>query len=92
MYTTKKKIVKSYTTKKGDTLRIIGKKVYGLNTVNNASVIYKKNKAKINNALKSKFNGKFTKRIYTADLPAGVKLTIPQYIGYDYLVDVTGKE
>ncbi len=77
--TNKKKIVKSYTTKKGDTLRLVGKKVYGVNTLNNAEAIYKKNKSKVNNALSGKFNGKSTKRIYTSPLPAGIKLAIPGY-------------
>lgn len=78
----KKKIVKSYTTRKGDTLRIVGKKVYGKNTQNNASVIYKKNKKVLNKALHSQFGGKFTKRVATATLPAGLKLSIPQQVTY----------
>lgn len=75
----KKKIPSSYQTKKGDTLRVIGKKVYGKNTVNNASVLYKKNKKEIDKALKSKWNGKFSKRIYTESLPGGMKLKVPGY-------------
>ncbi len=75
--TTKKKIVKSYTSKKGDTLLAISRKVYGIGNVNNAGVIYKKNKKKVDRALKSKFGGKFSKRIYTTALPAAVRLTIP---------------
>lgn len=77
--TNKKKIVRSYTTKKGDTLRLIGKKVYGINTLSNAEVIYKRNKKKIDASLRKKFGGKFTKRIYTTSLSAGIKLTIPGY-------------
>lgn len=87
--TNKKKIVRSYTTKKGDTLRLVGKKVYGINTLNNAQEIYKKNKSRINTLLRSKFGGKFTKRIYTTPLPAGKKLTIP---GYYENLDSTIKE
>lgn len=78
--TKKKKIPSSYQTKKGDTLRLIGKKVYGKNTVNNASVLYKKNKKQIDKVLKSKFNGKFSKRIYTESIPGGVKLKVPGYV------------
>lgn len=80
--TDKKKIVKSYTTRKGDTLRIISRKVYGKDTLNNASIIYKKNKKTLDKALKSRFGGKYTKRTATAVLPAGMKLTIPQKITY----------
>lgn len=80
--TKKKKIVKSYTTKKGDTLRLVGKKVYGKNTLNNASVLYKNNKKKIDKALKSKFQGKFSKKIYTESLPKGIKMKIPAYVEY----------
>lgn len=75
--TTKRKIVKSYTTKKGDTLRIIGKKVYGVNSKNNAEVLYKKNKKKFASVLKTKFAGKFTKRLYTTSLPAGIRISVP---------------
>lgn len=75
--TTKKKIVKSYTSKKGDTLLMISRKVYGIGNVNNAGVIYKKNRKKVDHALKGKFGGKFSKRIYTSPLPAAVRLTIP---------------
>lgn len=80
--TKKKKIPKTYQTQKGDTLRLVGKKVYGKNTVNNASVIYKKNKKQIDKALSSTFHGKFSKRIYTASLPKGMKLKIPGYEKY----------
>lgn len=75
--TTKKKIVKSYTSKKGDTLLAISRKVYGIGNTNNAGAIYKKNKKKVDRALKSKFRGKFSKRIYTTALPVTVCLTIP---------------
>ncbi len=75
--TTKKKIVKSYTSKKGDTLLAISRKVYGIGNTNNAGAIYKKNKKKVDRALKSKFRGKFSKRIYTTALPVAVCLTIP---------------
>lgn len=75
--TTKKKIVKSYTSKKGDTLLAISRKVYGIGNINNAGVIYKKNKKKVDRALKGKFGGKFSRRIYTTVLPAAVRLTIP---------------
>ena len=75
--TTKRKIVKSYTTKKGDTLRMIGKKVYGVNSQNNAEVLYKKNKKKFASVLKTKFAGKFTKRLYTTSLPAGIRISVP---------------
>lgn len=77
--TTKKKIAKSYKTKKGDTLLIISRKVYGIGNTNNAGVIYKKNKKKVDRALKGKFGGKFSKRIYTTVLPTAVYLTIPAY-------------
>ena len=75
--TTKRKIVKSYMTKKGDTLRMIGKKVYGVNSQNNAEVRYKKNKKKFARVLKIKFAGKFTKRLYTTSLPAGIRISVP---------------
>lgn len=44
--TTKKKIVTSYTTKKGDNLHLIAKKVYGKYTKNNAKAIFEVNKKK----------------------------------------------
>jgi len=42
--TAKKKIVTSYTTKKGDNLHLIAKKVYGKYTKNNAKAIFEVNK------------------------------------------------
>lgn len=41
---TKKKVVTSYTTKKGDNLHLIAKKVYGKYTANNAKAIFEVNK------------------------------------------------
>lgn len=73
---TKKKIVKSYTTKKGDTLHNISIKVYGTYTQDNAKAIYQKNTKKINKALaKTKVK---SKRKYVTALPKGIKLNIPQ--------------
>lgn len=75
---TKKKILTTYTTKAGSTLHVISKKAFGTYTDNNALAIYTKNKKQINNALKSKFHNKYTKRVLTASLPKGIKLNIPQ--------------
>ncbi len=90
--TTKKKIPTTYTTKKGDTLFLISKKVYGKYTANNAKAIFSKNKEKkkfkntvlaflseIRGKTVKKIKGNGTKRIYTKMvLPKGIKLTIPQ--------------
>lgn len=89
--TKKKKIPSSYQTKKGDTLYSIGKSVYGKNTVNNASVLYKKNKKTIVQALGSQYDGKFTKRIYTASLPKGLQLKVPGYVkDTEYIEEMEG--
>lgn len=75
---TKKKIVKAYATKNGDTLHNISIKVYGTYTESNAKAIYQKNKAKLDKALEKTFKKKYTKRVLVASLPKSIKLSIPQ--------------
>lgn len=87
--TKKKKIVNEYTTKVGDTLFLISKKVYGKYTENNCKAIYQKNKGKsavktlVNSftegAIKGDSSNTLTKRAYTRmEFGAGIKLVIPQ--------------
>lgn len=77
---TKKKILKSYTTKKGDTLHNISIKAYGTYTADNAKAIYTKNAKKLAKALSKKGgrNKSKSKRCYVTALPKGLKLSIPQ--------------
>lgn len=89
--TKKKKLPTSYTTKNGDNLHLIAKKVYGKYTENNCKAIIKANNSTVFNSFilvfLSNLRGKtvkkvpsdFPKRMYTKmTFTKGIKLTIPQ--------------